>query len=222
MHTRSTHMKNILKVYYHKYNKNYQADFLNRKSLVYFKNCKNILDLGCGGGEFVLLDKKRITGIDSNRKSVLHAKKKGLKAVLGNVKKLPFKDSSYEGVHCSHVIEHLYPADAYLMLSEVARVLKKGGVFVLSTPILWKGFYNDFTHIKPYLPESIIRYLVNDGQDKTLSDIKGRFEKIDFYWRFRPLNFPGKFGYLLSNYLYQFGFHLWKKDAYTMILKKSE
>jgi len=216
-------MKNILKNFYRKLNKNYQLEFLFKKELSYFNGTKRILDLGCGDGIFLAFGKKRIRiiGVDSNKKNVLLCKKKKLNVVFASVTNLPFNNDSFNGVHCSHLIEHLMPKDAHKMLCEVSRVLKKGGIFVLSTPILWKGFYNDFTHIKPYNPESILRYLVDDGQNKSLSDIKARFEKIDFYWRFRIINFPSRFGYLLANFLYQFGLHSLTRDAYTLVLKKN-
>lgn len=213
-------MRNILRNFYYKFNKNYQSEFLLKRELAYFKNAKKILDLGCGEGEFIGLDRKRIIGVDSNKKSVLLCKKKKLKAVFGLATKIPFENDFFDAVHCSHLIEHLFPHDAHKMLSEVTRILKRNGIFVLSTPILWEGFYNDFTHIKPYNPQSIIRYLVSNGRDKTLTEIRGRFRKVDLFWRFRPINLPGKFGYLIGNFLYQFGFHSLTRDAYTLVLKK--
>lgn len=213
-------MKNILKNFYRKYNKNYQSEFLLKKEFEYFINTKKILDLGCGEGAFISLDPKRIVGVDNNKKSILSCKKKKLNVILTSVTRLPFKKGSVDGVRCSHLIEHLYPSDAHKMLSEISRVLKKGGVFVLSTPIFWEGFYNDFTHVKPYNPESIIKYLVTQGQEKTLLDINGKFKKIDFYWRYRPINLPWNIGYLISNYLCQYGFHSLSRDAYTLVLKK--
>lgn len=212
-------MKSTLGSFYRKFNKNYHLEYLFKKELSYFDRSEKILDLGCGEGEFINFDPKRIIGVDSNKQSVLVCKKKKLKAIFASATRLPFKKDYFDGVHCSHLIEHLYPNEAYKMLMEVNRVLKRNGVFVLSTPIFWEGFYNDFTHVKPYNPESILRYLVNDGQERTLGDI-GKFEKIDLCWRFRQVNLPGKIGYLLSNYLYQFGLHSMKKDAYTLVLKK--
>lgn len=213
-------MKSILRNFYRKFNKNYQQEYLLKREFSYFEQKGKILDLGCGEGDFINLDPKRIIGVDNNKKSIELCKKRKFKAVYSSATRLPFKKDYFDGVHCSHLIEHLYPHDAHKMLSEVSRVLKKGGIFVLSTPIFWEGFYNDFTHIKPYNPESILRYLVLHGQEKTLVDINGRFKKIDLYWRYRPLNLPGRIGYLLSNYLYQFGFHSMKKDAYTIVLRK--
>lgn len=213
-------MKSILKNSYRRFNRNYQSEYLLKREYTYFSNAKKILDLGCGEGDFVNLDPKRIIGVDSNKRSIFFCKKRKLTAIVASVTKLPFHKDSFDGVHCSHVIEHLKPQDAHEMLSEISRVLKKNGIFVLSTPILWNGFYNDLTHVKPYNPESILRYLANDGQERTLGNISGRFAKIDLYWRFRPINLPGSLGYLISNYLYQFGFHSLNRDAYTLVLKK--
>lgn len=212
-------MRGILKSFYQKYYKNYQAEYLSKKELRFFEKCKNILDIGCGEGSFVQLDPIRIVGIDHNRKSLSICKNKHLSVVYGKVTKLPFANKSFDGVHCAHVIEHLFPIDAHKMLNEIGRVLRKKGVLVLSTPILRKEFYNDFTHIKPYNPESIIRYLVY-GEQKTLEDIEFKFKRLRVYWRFSVLPLPGRAGYLLANYLYQFHIHSLQKDAYTLVLEK--
>lgn len=56
---------------------------------------------------------------------------------------LPTKDSTYDSVLCSEVLEHL-DVDPMFMLAELNRVLKLGGTLVLSTPnscstqALWK------------------------------------------------------------------------------------
>lgn len=213
-------MIDTLKNLYRKFNKNYQAEFLLKKELAYFRECKRILDIGCGEGGFIALDPKRIIGVDQNKNSIAVCKSKKFAAVYGKATKLPFADSTFDGVHCSHVIEHLFPADAFLMLKEVSRVLKKRGIFLLSSPILWYGFYNDFSHIKPYNPESIERYLCGGGYQKTFPDLHIQFLRIALEWRFRPLPLPGKIGYLLANYFYRYGLHSWQKDAYTLVFKK--
>ena len=213
-------MKNILKNFYCRFNKNYKSEYLLKKEFSYFVSAKRVLDLGCGEGDFVGLDKERIIGVDNNKNSIAICKNKNLRVFYGQATRIPFEKDYFDGVHCSHLIEHLFPKDAHKMLSEVSRILKKGGVFTISTPILWEGFYNDFTHVKPYNPESILRYLLKRGQEKTFSNIKGQFKQVDFYWRYRSFNLLGKMGNLITNYLYQFGFHTATKDAYTLVLKK--
>ena len=188
--------------------------------MTFFKSCKKILDVVCGDGEFAKLARNRVIGIDSNTSAVTNCKENGLSIVRGDAQALPFANETFDGVHCSHVIEHLYPADAFRMLSEIGRVLKKNGVFVLSTPLLWEGFYEDFSHIKPYYPNAILRYLVHDGAQKTMGENSSGFKKAHQYYRYRPVYLPGKIGRLISNFLWSKNIHTLRKDAYTLVLKK--
>jgi predicted SAM-dependent methyltransferase len=49
---------------------------------------------------------------------------------------LPFKDSSFEACYCSHVLEHLSCDTARLLVAEIHRVLKSGGIFRVVVPDL--------------------------------------------------------------------------------------
>lgn len=51
-------------------------------------------------------------------------------------KRLPFEDDSVPFIYGSHVLEHLYLADARRLLSECKRVLRAGGVIRLVVPDL--------------------------------------------------------------------------------------
>lgn len=199
---------------------NYQQLYQLRRELAYLDNCKKVLDIGCGDGEFISLSPDRIEGLDISEQTVKNCLSKGLRATLGSATKFPFKTGSFDGVHCSHLIEHLYPNDAYKMLQEVGRVLKKRGVFVLSTPLLWKGFFEDFTHLKPYYPSAIERYLVYEGEQHTMNSYPYRFERVDLFYRYRPLPLPTRNGRLAANWLYQYNIHTFTRDAYTLILRK--
>jgi len=54
-----------------------------------------------------------------------------------NVKRgLPFEDSSVDAVYHSHLIEHLDRGEADMLLGEIYRVLKKGGVHRVAAPDL--------------------------------------------------------------------------------------
>lgn len=82
-----------------------------------------LLEIGAGAEQFNLYDCKRIT-LDVAT---------GLRpSAQGNAEKLPFKDNTFDFVIATEVIEHVrYPRR---MLDEFARVLKKGGRVLLSTP----------------------------------------------------------------------------------------
>jgi len=159
-----------------------------------FRNCRTILDLGCGTGNFLVHVKDKAVGIDHNPGSVALAQKQGLPVTLGDVLKTPFKNGSFDGVFCAHVIEHFDPERAIALLREIDRLLKPGGIFVLQTPVLHRGFYNDFTHIKPYHPEAIMHYL-SETRQTNLPKIGGyRILKIRYRYAdlYTPLLEPGR------------------------------
>ncbi|PIZ53322.1 hypothetical protein COY26_02270 [Candidatus Woesearchaeota archaeon CG_4_10_14_0_2_um_filter_33_10] len=198
-------------------------------ALKYMSSCKKIVDVGCGTGRFISNYPSIIKGIDQNQESVETCLKKGYDVVKADVTKLPFEDNSFDGVHCSHVIEHLQPKEAYKLLSELLRVLKKDGILVIRTPILYNGFYDDFTHVKPYHPKALLHYLTTyeKSEQTTLTPIKGKFKVLKLKYRKAPL-FLGIldthlfFIFPLFNFLYRFGISSLKKTGYMIILKKIE
>ncbi len=198
-------------------------------ALSYMLECNKILDVGCGTGRFMLNYPSRIKGVDHNKESVETCLKKGYDVIRADVTKLPFEDNSFDGVHCSHVIEHLQPNEAYKLLSELVRVLKKNGVLVIRTPMLYPGFYDDFTHIKPYHPKALLHYLTTyeKSEQTTLTPIKGKFKVLKLKYRKAPLflsilDTPLFFIFPLFNLLYRFGISSLKKTGYMLILKKLE
>lgn len=191
--------------------RNFFQDYLNRLAYSYLKACPKILDVGCGSGEFVKLNRRKIIGMDSNRVTVNQCRRDKLKAVFGQATKLPFASGSFSGLNCSHVIEHLYPSEVYRFLAEAGRVLKPGGILIISSPLFWPGFYNNLSHIKPYPPAALLRYLTEAAPDTTFSWLKYRFKKLALIWRFRPF---------LSYRLYPLGIYSPFKDGYMLVLKK--
>jgi SAM-dependent methyltransferase len=139
---------------------------MTREYFKYYNKCKNILDIGPGIGLFMSCAPKKITGIDVNPKAVVFLRKQGFKCVLGDGKKLPFPDESFDGIMCSHVIEHLQPHEALELMKEISRVLKHGGLCIIRTPHFRnpEQFYHHFGHTRPYFPNSI-RMLIEQYDD---------------------------------------------------------
>lgn len=101
---------------------------------------KRALEVGCGGGilcEEISRMGFDATGIDPSELSVRiaadHARASGLKIryVKGTGESLPFADGFYDVVFCCDVLEHV--RDLPKVVSEISRVLKKGGVFCYDT-----------------------------------------------------------------------------------------
>lgn len=204
-----------------------QKDYFDNVALEYFVNCKKIVDLGCGEGRFLAKDPAKISGIDQNQQSIKICLQKNLRAQVGQVTKTTLKDSSVDGVHCSHVIEHLLPDAAYSLLKEINRILKKGGIVIIRTPLLSNKFYGDLTHIKPYYPPAIMHYLKTDKQNqRTLDGINCQYEKIKLIYRraelFADIDKDSFWFFLvpLFNLLYRCGITSHKKTGYMLVLKK--
>ena len=121
----------------------------NEKDLI--SKDKKVLDVGSGDKAFFNLCLKKkidISEID------------GSAGIDFETDKLSFENESFEIVIFNAVIEHLYNPN--LVLSEIYRVLKKGGILITTAPNYhynYKYFYDDPTHVHPYTPESLIKVL---------------------------------------------------------------
>lgn len=95
------------------------------------------LDLGCGTGEMMRLilqqnKDKSLYRIDLSEKMLEVAKEKlgnHVNLILSDSEQLPFSDSFFDVVYCNDSFHH-YPAPDKV-LSEVYRVLKPNGIFVM-------------------------------------------------------------------------------------------
>jgi 2-polyprenyl-6-hydroxyphenyl methylase/3-demethylubiquinone-9 3-methyltransferase len=114
--------------------------YFKRKLQELYLPGKAVLDVGCGGGflaEEFARDGFTVTGIDPAARSLEAARKHTAANNLaidyweGKGEALPFPDASFDIVACCDVLEHV--DDLNLVISEVARTLKPGGVFCFDT-----------------------------------------------------------------------------------------
>jgi ubiquinone/menaquinone biosynthesis C-methylase UbiE len=101
---------------------------------------KFVLDIGCGTGYGIreLSNKAYDTvGIDIWRKGIRFCQQNcGAKScfLVASGTDLPFKDDLFDLVVSFQVIEHIQPDAVLNYLKEIKRVLKNGGIFIISTP----------------------------------------------------------------------------------------
>lgn len=120
----------------------YNADYFERivLPLLDLPQAGKVLDVGCGyGGLSLLLGRARpdlyITGVDPEEAALASAactaeqeNLKNLRYEPGDAHHLQFKEDTFDGVVCQTVLTHV--GDAKTVVSEMARVLKPGGVFM--------------------------------------------------------------------------------------------
>lgn len=131
-----------------------------RFALQYCKG-KEVLDIASGegfGSDLLATVASRVTGIDLSDVAVDHALRKyrrsNLEFQVGSVTEIPLADSTVDVVVSFETIEHI---DAHeMMLDEIRRVLRPGGVLIISTPD--KATYTDATgNINPFHVRELYR-----------------------------------------------------------------
>lgn len=145
--------------------------------LPYFAGCTNVVDLGCGRGEFLeLLKEHGVTarGIEYSDELVAHIRRKGLAAeradLFAFLDALP--DRSLDGIFCSQVVEHLEPPRVVELIRLAHAKLAAGAPLVIETPnpeclaIFATHFYLDPTHTRPIPPALLAFYFEECGFGK--------------------------------------------------------
>ncbi len=139
-----------------------------------FAGAADVLDLGCGRGEFLELMKRAsisARGVDLSAANVGVCHCKDLDAERADMfeylESLP--DHSLGGVFCAQVIEHLPPPQVPKLVALCARKLRRNSPIVFETPnpeclaIFATHFYIDPTHVKPLPPSLMWFYLEEAG-----------------------------------------------------------
>jgi 2-polyprenyl-3-methyl-5-hydroxy-6-metoxy-1,4-benzoquinol methylase len=151
----------------------------------------NILDIGCGGGYFLLYGKNRgwaTLGIDPSIQSINHCKSIGLDVIEGYFdenlsEKLANK---FDVVHLSEVLEHV--PDPENTIFSIKKTLKPGGIVCIVVP----NDYNPFQvslikacNFKPWwvAPPHHINYF-------DFSSLENLLEKVGFTVILKETSFP--------------------------------
>ena len=139
-----------------------------------FAGASDVLDVGCGRGEFLdLLREHRVSarGIDLNAAMVQVSRDKGLDVTCADA--LPYlraqPPGSLGGLFAAQVVEHLEPGYLTRFLDAAFDALRPGAPIVLETinPACWFAFFQsyirDITHVRPLHPDTLRFLLVATG-----------------------------------------------------------
>jgi len=129
-----------------------------------------VLDLGCGIGQYVMAANIlgfKATGLDISPDAVKIARKNKLNVVQGDIRKILFKDKSFDIVIAGGSLEH-FP-ETKKGFSEVSRVIKDGGIFLGNVP-------NKFTIYVPIKKLQQVLGIWKCGYEKSFS--KRRLKRL--------------------------------------------
>ncbi|MDD2731175.1 MAG: class I SAM-dependent methyltransferase [Candidatus Portnoybacteria bacterium] len=110
----------------------------------YAKPNDNVLDLGCGNGRLLdLLRDKKINyiGIDNSSALIAAAQKRhpGADFRVGDALNLPFSDNYFDIIYSIAVLHHIPSEELRTkFLEEAKRVLKPGGILIITVWNLWQ------------------------------------------------------------------------------------
>lgn len=166
-----------------------------------FAGCQKVLDLGCGVGIF--LDVLRRSGIEAvgverSPGIVQYGQEMGLEIVETDaVEYIKHCTDQYDGIYCSHFVEHLPIELVQQLLEGMSRALTDGGVLVLAFPdpesirSQLLGFWRDPEHVRFYHPELITNICAALGLELQWSSYDDQpHEVVPFSMSPPPLELP--------------------------------
>lgn len=157
-----------------------------------------ILDYGCGRGEAIYEMQKvspyaRYMGIDVSNYAIEAAQQRipsGTFLSVSDGERFLLDDNSIDFVFSSEVIEHVY--DTEHAASELARVLKKGGKMLITTPFhgfIKNLFITTFAFDRHFDPTGgHVRFFTKRSLESLLERHGFRVLECDYFGRFYPLS----------------------------------
>lgn len=129
---------------------------ISAESLLEHDENARLLDCGCWDGSNTkkfggIVGTASLYGIEFNKLKAKEAASKGVKVKIADLnKRLLYRNDSFDAAIAYHVIEHL--VNVRLFISELHRVLKKGGYAVIGTPNLasWHNIFALLLGLQPF------------------------------------------------------------------------
>lgn len=132
--------------------------------LPYYEGRKNVLDLGCGRGEFTEMLMERnvgVTGVDQYAPYVEYMKTLGLPVVHDDAIHYLNEQEHVDGIFVGQVVEHISVGQILELCRLAYEKLEAGCYLIMETPnptslaIYTECFYMDPSHQKPVHPQTL-------------------------------------------------------------------
>lgn len=140
-----------------------------------------LLDVGCGRKPYrEMFSANEYIGLEIDS-SENRANKQADFFYDGNL--FPFANHDFDGVLCNQVLEHVFTPD--LFLGEIRRVLKPGGLLLLTVPFVWDEHEQPWDYAR-YSSFGLTDLLEKNGfelldQQKINADVRVLFQLVNAY-----------------------------------------
>ena len=143
-----------------------------------FNGASKVVDLGCGAGIFLTLLEEagvQCIGLDIDAALIEQFKTSGYSVFHATHLDVLTYAKGCDGIHISHVIEHLWGDEMKSLLEDCVSSLVANGLLVIRTPnwsnkyVAGGEFWDDYTHKRPYGLRQLEKMLVDMGMKITAS-----------------------------------------------------
>src|SRR6185369_15468810 len=100
-----------------------------------YRQSNRLLDIGCGAGNLLLAARKNgwnAQGLDVAEQATEHVRSLGFDVFHGELQQAQFPSQHFDVITAAEILEHL--SEPRLLVQEVARILRPGGLFWTTTP----------------------------------------------------------------------------------------
>ena len=100
-----------------------------------YRQTNRLLDIGCGAGNLLKAAHKHgwtAHGLDVSGNAVKHVRSLGFEVFQGELRNAQFPEQHFDVITAAEILEHL--SEPRVLLEEVARILRPGGLFWTTTP----------------------------------------------------------------------------------------
>lgn len=191
----------------------------------YIKPGDKILDVGCGTGRMLsYFSEVEKYGVDISVDMAKMCRDKGIEACMGNVEDLPYLDESMDMVICTDVLEHVF--DLHKTLSEINRVVKRGGHIILRvpqnedlTPYLEESYPFEYVHLRMFSKSSLELYCTKVFKMEFLQ-ARDTYREVKWTGWKKFLFFPRIFTKIIAGVILLFNSKLWDNEKFRKIFRQ--
>lgn len=161
-----------------------EETFLRRCLNKFSATGQTFLDIGCGYCRFQpIVTSCGLTyiGVEKNAETLGKNVARGIECLSPQI--VETSSSRVDVMLFSHIVEHFDFENLIEFLNRYLPKLCIGGIVIILTPVLHRGFYDDFDHVKPYSPAALRQAFVHQRAQTQQFGILGKYVEAELWMK---------------------------------------